>query len=113
MVIIFRILLLLVPVIGLVLWLRWRAKKKAGDEIGEDDIKKLRQGLIGLVILLLVAAIGIRLTDTSGGTSGRYVPARVENGKTIPGHFVDDEPKEEAEEEKPKESNETSEDTPS
>jgi len=91
MIIVIRILLLLLPVVGLLFWIRARARKSAGGDISEDDVKHLRLGLIGLVVLLLIAGLGIRMTDTRGdGGAGAeiYVPARVENGKTIPGHFV-------------------------
>ncbi len=87
-----RIVLLLLPLVGLIFWIKSRARRGASGELSEDDIKHLRLGLVGLVILLLVAGLGIRMTEDSSNGDGRYVPARVENGKTIPGHFVVDEP---------------------
>lgn len=95
MAILFRILLLLAPVVALILWLRWRAKKKSEGGVTDEDVKGLQKGLIVIVLLVLAGGIGIRMTDTSGSEDGRYVPARVENGKLIPGRFVDDDETEE------------------
>jgi len=95
MVVLFRILLLLVPVFALILWIRWRAKKNSAEDVSNEDVRNMRLGLIGLIIMVLMAGIGIRMTDTSAGRDGRYVPARVENGKVIPGHFEKVDPDEE------------------
>ena len=95
MAVLFRILLILVPVFALILWIRWRAKKNSAGDVSDQDIRNMRFGLIGLIVMLFVAGIGIRMTDTSSDRDGRYVPARVENGKIIPGHFEKMDPDEE------------------
>jgi len=115
-IVIIRVLLLLLPVIGLLFWIRARARKNARGEMSDEDVKHLRLGLIGLVVLLLIAGFGIRMTDNSGDGGAFYVPARVENGKTIPGHFVDEDPtkaKSEKDNEDSKENEENSDDAPS
>lgn len=115
MVILIRVLLLLLPVVGLLFWIRARARKNAGGEMSDEDVRHLRFGLIGLVVLILVAGIGIRMTENSGTEGEFYVPARVENGKTIPGHFVDEDPKKaksEDDADKTPEGNEDSDDAP-
>lgn len=99
MIIVIRVLLLLLPVVGLLFWIRARARRSANGEFSDEDVKHLRLGLVGLVVLLLIAGIGIRMTDTSGGEGEFYIPARVENGKTIPGHFVTEDPDKKPDEE--------------
>ena len=111
MIIVIRILLLLLPVIGLIFWIRARARRSQSGEFSNEDVKHLRLGLVGLVVLLLIAGIGIRMTDTSGGEGEFYVPARVENGKTIPGHFVTEDPDKSADEEEAAENPDDSEDS--
>jgi len=111
MIVAIRILLLLLPVIGLLFWIRARARRKANGELSDEDIKHLRLGLLGLVVLLLVAGFGIRLTESSGGEGEFYVPARVENGKTIPGHFVKEDPEKAKDKEEASESTDDGEDS--
>lgn len=111
--IVLRLVLILVPVIGLVFWIRWRARKKAGEEITDADTRRMQLGLIGLIVLLLVTAFAIRMADTGGSPTGRFVPAHVENGVTIPGHFVDDEAEEAPVVEDAEEDAEAGDETPS
>jgi len=88
MVIVLRILLILLPVALLIIWLRMRIKKKAGQEITDKELARTRWGLLALVLTILAVGIGLKLTDTSADTAQVYVPARVENGELIPGHFI-------------------------
>ena len=104
MIVVIRILLLLLPVVGLLFWIRSRARRSAEGEFSDEDVKHLRLGLVGLVVLLLIAGFGIRMTESSGGEGEFYVPARVENGKTIPGHFVTEDPDQTAVDAEPDES---------
>lgn len=89
MAVVLRILVVLLPVIALILWLRWRSKRDLGDEVRELEAKRLRVGMTILTVALLLTGLGFRfLDDTSGNVDEVYVPARVENGVLIPGKFV-------------------------
>lgn len=98
MAVVLRILLVLLPIMALILWLRWRAKRDLGEEIRELEVKRLRVGMSILTAALLLTGLAFRfLDDTSGEIDQVYVPARMENGVLIPGKFV---PRDEVEEEK-------------
>ena len=94
MAVVLRIILLLLPVVVLIYWLRWRARKKAQGELSDEDVRALRLVLVAAVITLLAGGLTLRFLDDSGSPKGIYVPARVENGVLIPGHFKDDAGKE-------------------
>lgn len=87
MVILLRILLVLLPIILLGVWIRWRSKVNKGGEIPESEVKSLRRTLIVLVLTIVGVGAGLKLSDESGDVDGTYVPARVEDGKLIPGYF--------------------------
>lgn len=104
MAIVIRIILVLLPVIALILWLRWRSKRDLGEEIREIEARRLRIGMTVLTVMLLLTGLAFRFMDgTSGEVDQVYVPARVENGVLIPGKFV---PKDEAPKEAPEEDGE-------
>ena len=95
MAIVFRILLILIPIVAVILWLRWRASETMDEEDREAELKRLKIGLGALVVALFAVGIGFRtMDDSSGEVDQVYVPARVEDGKVIPGKFV---PRQEAE----------------
>lgn len=87
MVILLRILLVLLPIILLAVWIRWRSKVNKGGEIPESEVKSLRRTLFVLVVSIMAVGVGLKLSDESGDVDGIYVPARVEDGKLIPGYF--------------------------
>ena len=94
-----RILLVLIPILALFLWLRWRMKRDLDEATREVEFRRLWTGALVLVVAMLLTGLGLRFfDDASGDTDLVYVPARVEDGKVIPGHYV---PKEEAGGEKP------------
>ncbi|MCK0068564.1 hypothetical protein [Kordiimonas laminariae] len=88
MAIFIRILLLILPVVLVLLWVRWRIKKNSEEGLSDKDAKQLRIGLISVIIGLVVAGIGLRFTDDSGDVDKVYVPAYMENGKLVPGGFL-------------------------
>ena len=95
MAIVFRILLILIPIVAVILWLRWRASETMDEEDREAELKRLKVVLIALVMALFGLGLSFRaMDDTSGDVDQVYVPARVEDGKVIPGKFV---PRDEAE----------------
>lgn len=87
-VIILRILLVLLPVLLLVWWLRGRAKRAKGEQIQDKDLKRARLTLLGFVVLIAALGLALKFSDDSGETDLVYVPAKVVDGKLIPGHFV-------------------------
>jgi len=105
MLIFLRILMLLIPVALLFLWLRWRMKRNQEGGLSDADEQRAKVTLIVLIVALLASGISLKLLDNSGSPSGRYVPARVEDGRIIEGHFVEDE-----EEAEPKEKPEADQD---
>lgn len=95
MVIFLRIMLLLLPIIAVVLWLRWRAKQKNDDADLQKELKRFKVAMA--VILAAIVCVGLSLRvfdDSSGDTDTVYIPPHVVDGKVVPGRFV---PKEEAE----------------
>ncbi len=89
MIIILRVLLFLIPIVGVLLWLRWRVKRDLDEATRKLEFKRLCIGLSLVLIALLATGLGLRFSDdSSGDIDSVYVPARVENGKLIPGRFV-------------------------
>lgn len=74
------LVLLLLPIILYLIWRRFT--RGEGETPGVLDY-----GLLGLSVVILVALGGLALTQ--GGDAGdRYVPARVIDGKVVPGTIV-------------------------
>lgn len=95
MALVFRIVLLLLPIVALVLWLRWRSKNDLDEAAQDLELKRFRIGLGLLAAAMLLAGLGLRFTDDgSGSTDSVYIPPHVEDGKVVPGRFV---PKDEVE----------------
>lgn len=89
MVVVLRILLVLIPIIALLLWLRWRVKQDLDEETQQLEFKRLCVGMAVLVLALFATGLGLRFFDDSSGDVDQvYVPARVEDGKVVPGKFV-------------------------
>ncbi len=88
MAILIRIIMLLLPIILVVFWVRWRIKKNSEEGLTDKDSKQLRVVLVSVLVGLLLAGVGLRLTDDSGSEDQVYIPAYMENGKLVPGHFV-------------------------
>ena len=88
MALVIRILLLLLPVVLVLLWVRWRMKKNSEEGLTDKDAKQLRLGLVSVIIGLVLAGVGLRFTDDSSDANKVYVPAYMENGKLVPGGFL-------------------------
>jgi hypothetical protein len=91
MTLVLRIILVLLPIIALFLWLRWRAVKgtDAEEEFQSQEMKRIRIGAAIIVGVAILAGFGLRyFDDSTGDTDLEYVPPHVENGKVVPGHFV-------------------------
>lgn len=89
-IIIMRLLLLALPVIALILWLRWRARRVAADGPMDGDVRALIRSLLILLAIGLAAAIGLYTLDDNQAPAGQiYVPPQVVDGELIPGHFID------------------------
>ncbi|PCI61111.1 MAG: hypothetical protein COB37_08670 [Kordiimonadales bacterium] len=95
MAILIRILLLLLPMVGLIMWLRWRARRKAGEEISDGEYLRLQITLGGIAVMLLVAGLSLKFIGDSGAAGQVYVPAKIVDGQLIEGHFIDPEKKSE------------------
>lgn len=91
-----RILLLLLPLVAVLMWLRWRMRKDRTEEELQHEIANFRK-VMGLLILVAIAAgVGLKLTDeNTGDPRTKYIPPHTENGQVVPGRFVpvDEEPK--------------------
>ncbi len=83
-----RLALILAPLLMVVMWLKWRMKKDRTQAELDQDIVVLRQRLMILIGVMLAAILGLYLLDDRRGDADMiYVPARVENGKLIPGEY--------------------------
>ncbi|WP_308911876.1 hypothetical protein [Pseudokordiimonas caeni] len=91
----FRFVLLALPLVAVVFWLRHRARADRTEEELEADIRRLRKMLGACVVGMLVAAIGLYLTDDRRSDAHtRYIPPHMEGDTLVPGRF---EPMEEPE----------------
>ncbi len=88
-----RIILLLLPLFGVIYYLRWRYKlKTSGRAADDEDLKKIRYMLLGLIGAMIVLAVTLRFFDTTSTDRYKvYVPPHVVDGKVIPGAFKDPE----------------------
>lgn len=86
-----RIILLLLPLFGVIYYLRWRYKlKTSGRAADDEDLKKIRYMLLGLIAAMIVLAVTLRFFDTTSTDRYKvYVPPHVVDGKVIPGSFKD------------------------
>lgn len=101
-----RLLLILIPIFGLLLWIRWRMKRDLDAETRRIEFKRLRIGLTALLVALLATGLGMRFSDDGAGNiDSVYVPARVEDGKLIPGYYIPKEDAEKKETDKPRSGN--------
>lgn len=88
-IIILRAALLLMPLVAVIFWLRWRLKKDQTEEERRQDISRLQKTLGVLVLVALAAGMSLRLLDDSTGDARtRYIPPHSEDGKVVPGRFV-------------------------
>ena len=96
MIIILRLLLILLPIIAVVYWVRWRMKVDRSREDLDAEIAQMRRNLILIASATAVVAASFYLLDEGRGDEDMiYVPPRVEDGKMIPGHFIPREDKQE------------------
>ncbi len=99
MAIFLRILLLSLPVIAVIAWLRWRMKEDKTEEERAADLAKLQKTLVVLVVVGLGAGLGLKLVDDRmGDARTRYIPPHSEDGKVVPGRFVPENGEDEAQE---------------
>ena len=94
---IIRLILVLVPMMAIIYWLRWRLKKDRTDEELVEDIRDLRRWLIVAFVVTFTAGLTLYMTDDRKGEARmKYIPPVEKDGVIVPGHFVpvDDEKKE-------------------
>lgn len=84
-----RLMLILIPIAALLMWIRWRMKRDLDEETREIEFRRLRIGLAVLLAVTLATGLGLRFFDDGAGDiDSIYVPARVEDGKVIPGYYI-------------------------
>lgn len=84
-----RLMLIIIPIVGLLMWIRWRMKRDLDEETRRIEFKRFRIGLSALLVATLATGIGLRFFDDGAGdVDSIYVPARVEDGKVIPGYYI-------------------------
>ena len=86
-----RIILLLLPLFGVIYYLRWRYRlKTSGRAADDEDLKRIRYMLMGLIGVMIVLAVTWRFFDTTSTDRYKvYVPPHVVDGKVVPGSFKD------------------------
>lgn len=104
MIVVLRIILLLLPLVALLLWLRWRSKRGMEAEVLEVEQRRLRNGLLAVAVGFLLAGLMLRIFDPDAGdTDSVYIPAHEVDGELVPGRLV---PKDELDEnDQPRETN--------
>ncbi|WP_417450736.1 hypothetical protein [Kordiimonas sp.] len=89
MAIFLKLLLMSLPVIVVIVWLRWRMKEDQTEEEQLADIARLKKTLAVLVVVGLAAGVGLKLVDDrTGDPRTKYIPPHSENGQVVPGRFV-------------------------
>jgi len=84
-----RIVLLLLPLVAMGMWLRWRIANRGDEAELQQEFKRLRKTLVVLIVLMLMSVLGLWLSNDERGQPGlKYIPPHSENGKVVPGHFV-------------------------
>ncbi|MCJ9427527.1 hypothetical protein [Kordiimonas marina] len=84
-----RLVLLLLPLVAMGMWLRWRIANRGDEAELQNEFKRLRKTLVVLIILMLLSVLGLWFGDDDLGKAGlKYVPPHSENGKVVPGEFV-------------------------
>lgn len=97
-----RLMLILIPIVGLLLWIRWRMKRDLDEEIRLVEFRRFRIGMGVLLAAMLATGLGLRFFDDGAGdVDSVYVPARVEDGKVIPGYYIPKEDVDKKEEDVP------------
>lgn len=83
------VLPLLLPTLLYIIWAMLLRKPGAGD--GDDAFSWVRQGpwlwLIASGIVLMAIGLGLAAWMSGADPSGTYVPARLENGRLVPGRI--------------------------
>lgn len=98
-----RLMLILIPIIGLLMWIRWRMKRDLDEKTRQVEFKRFRIGLTVLLVVTLATGLGLRFLDEGAGdVDSVYVPARVEDGKVIPGYYIPKDDAEKKDTDKPK-----------
>lgn len=93
MIVLIRILLLLLPIIGVIYFLRWRYRVKAsGEDPNDEDIKNVRAIMITVLVSIIMLGLLLRFADTSSSDrETTYIPPHMVDGELVPGEFVDSE----------------------
>lgn len=89
--IVIRIILLLLPLFGVIYYLRWRYRLKvSGQDADDADLKQVRSVLLAVIVLLITLLLFWRFFDTTSTDRYKvYVPPHVVDGKVVPGAFID------------------------
>lgn len=86
--IIFRLILLLAPLVLVFMWLRWR-KRYLSEDVIKEETDRLTFWTAMLAGLMLLAGLGLYFTDDARAPAGqRYVPPHMKDGELVPGKFV-------------------------
>lgn len=86
-----RIIILLLPLFGVIYFLRWRYRLKlSGKAADDEDLKSIRVILLSIIASLIVLLLLWRFLDTTSTDRYKiYVPPHVVDGKVVPAEFKD------------------------
>ncbi|WP_262696107.1 hypothetical protein [Kordiimonas aquimaris] len=89
MLVFLRIMLLILPILAVALWLRWRSKQSMEDADLQLEAKRFRIGVGFLLVAMVLTGLSLRVFDDGAGdTDSVYVPPHVVDGEVVPGKFV-------------------------
>ncbi len=96
--IILRILLFLLPIVALIIWLRWRMKEDKDEAALDNDVRRMRTVLIVIALAILATGLALKFMDGDKGEARtKYIPPHTVNGEVVPGRFVAEDEAEEIE----------------
>ena len=82
-----RVLLWVLPVVILIMVLRYRQNAKSDQELlSEKQVRIVQYGTGGLILLFFALLYGV-LTDDNTTRDADYVPPQLVDGEIVPGHF--------------------------
>ena len=88
MAVLLRLLLLLLPIVALLAFIRHRMKDDLSEEEQEQEIEKLRRTLTGLAASFALVAFSLYFLTDTGAPGTCYISPKTVDGKVVSGRYV-------------------------